>query len=228
MNRLCIWRAAQAAMALIFGAIVWLGVTAPAAAGPTLYTLTDLGTITGSGNSYAFSINSSGEIAGYSLAAGTDNLGNSVDHAFLYNGSMTDLGTLPGDADSVGLAINSSGNIAGFSSPNSSENGTHAILIDPTASTITDLGTLDNSGPNISLAYGLNDSNAVVGYSFEAFNVPEAGFLYGTNIAPIGADGDYALAINDSNTIAGSEQYYLIATTLLTSPRTSPIPKMEY
>ncbi|MDE3197296.1 MAG: PEP-CTERM sorting domain-containing protein, partial [Acidobacteriota bacterium] len=80
----------------------------PARAG-TIYTVTDLGTL-GGGSSYGQGINSSGEVAGSSYT-----VGNSAEHAFLWNGtSMLDLGTL-GGATSSASAINNSGEVVGIS-----------------------------------------------------------------------------------------------------------------
>ena len=184
-----------------------------ASGGPSLYKLTDLGTLGGS-NSYAFSINDAGAITGFSETTGTDPLGGEAEHAFLYTTSMVDLGTLPGDADSAGIAINSSGNIAGIAAPEGGAGGTggggeHGIYIQPSAETITDLGTLDNSGPNISYAYGINDDGDIVGYSFENFDIPQSPFIWtGASMVPDGSTSEYALAINDSGVGVGSQQVY--------------------
>ena len=55
-----------------------------------LYSVTDLGTLGGSG-SVGFGINNQGQVTGYSFTA------TGAEHAFLFsNGQMTDLGTLGG------------------------------------------------------------------------------------------------------------------------------------
>lgn len=65
-------------------------------------TITDLGTLGGSPNSFATSINNHDQIVGYSN-----------EHAFLYsNGVMTDLGTFDG-VSSAAYGINDSGQISG-------------------------------------------------------------------------------------------------------------------
>ena len=75
---------------------------------PPQYTVTDLGTL--GGDSYAFSINASGQVAGYSFLTG-----NSVDHAVRWaDTTPTDLGTL-GGGYSNGYGINASGQVAGAS-----------------------------------------------------------------------------------------------------------------
>jgi probable HAF family extracellular repeat protein len=70
--------------------------------------MTDLGTLGGS-YSYAYGINDSGQVVGYSRTAG------GLDHAFMWSGgTMTDLGTL-GGTYSRAYGINSSGKIVGYS-----------------------------------------------------------------------------------------------------------------
>ena len=72
--------------------------------------MTDLGTLPGGHDSYAESINDSGEVVG---AADTNH--QSTD-AFLYSdGKMTDVGTLPVGSDSIAVGINDSGDIVGTS-----------------------------------------------------------------------------------------------------------------
>lgn len=64
------------------------------------YTITDLGTLPGGGQSSGLGISRSGQVTGN---VGVD----SSTHAFLYsNGTMRDLGTLPGGMNSFGNRIN--------------------------------------------------------------------------------------------------------------------------
>src|ERR1700680_83879 len=70
----------------------------------------DLGTLGGTG-SYAYGINKSGEVVGYSLLAdGT------TYHAFLWTQAvgMQDLGTLGDGTSSIALAVGTSGRVLGY------------------------------------------------------------------------------------------------------------------
>jgi probable HAF family extracellular repeat protein len=181
------------------------------ASGPGVYTLTDLGTL-GGANSYAMSINDSGDIAGFSQVPGTDIIGDPLVHAFLYSSTMTDLGTLSGDVDSVGIAINSSGDITGYSGPyggyaNTNTATDHGVLFDTSTSTITDLGTL-SSAVNASWAFGINDNAWIVGYSFPGENEDEQSFTYVSGMDAFASQDQYALAINNANVIVGSDEMF--------------------
>jgi probable HAF family extracellular repeat protein len=84
--------------------------TAPAAM-PAVY---NLGTL-GGNSSYGYAVNDTGQVAGYSHT-----LGNTVRHAFRYDGTpgsggvMRDLGTL-GGTESEAYGINNAGQVAGYS-----------------------------------------------------------------------------------------------------------------
>jgi probable HAF family extracellular repeat protein len=117
----------------------------------------DLGTLGGTGESYAYGINDSGQVTGE--AGG---------HAFLYDGTMHDL-----EGGSGGLGINASGQVTGNS-------GTHAFLWTPTtpngaSGTLIDLGTL---GGGSSSGRGINASGHVVGTSYPTGNTASHAFLY--------------------------------------------------
>src|SRR5262245_29174684 len=71
------------------------------------FTVTNLGTL--GGNSYAYGVNSSGEVVGYSQLADFH-----TEHAFLWDGTMHDLGTL-GGASSHATGINDNGVVVGYS-----------------------------------------------------------------------------------------------------------------
>jgi probable HAF family extracellular repeat protein len=136
---------------------IWLltavlaGATVVSAASPysLTYSLTDLGTREGS-RSYALVINSSGQVAGFSVSP------DGRQHALLYDGSgVRDLGTLGGD-HSDATAINASGQVVGWAQNPSGQ--THAFLYDGAA--MRDLGTL---GGNHSDALAINAPGQVVG-----------------------------------------------------------------
>jgi probable HAF family extracellular repeat protein len=145
----------------------------------------DLGTLTGA-NSFAFSINSAGQIVGESdtFITGTNHPST---RAFVYkNGTMSDLGafgffcTRPFEGSdeetcfehSSATDINDREQIAGFSSTDD-RGYQHAFLI--TGDVMQDLGTL---GGSQSWAQAVNDSGQVVGSSLTADDVAYHAFLF--------------------------------------------------
>jgi probable HAF family extracellular repeat protein len=97
--------------------------------------MADLGTL-GGDLSYAYGINSSGQVVGYAYTAD-----DTAPHAFLYsNGSMTDLNSLIDSGSGWALrdaeAINDLGQIVGYGA--SPSGLTHAFLLTP----IPEPGTL--------------------------------------------------------------------------------------
>jgi probable HAF family extracellular repeat protein len=159
--------------------------------GGVTYSITDLGTLGGTG-SYAKGLNSSGQVVGYSYMAG-----NQVSHAFLYDGgTMHDLGTL-GGTNSFASAINDSGQAVGRSHI-SNDAAEHAFLHDGT--TMHDLGTLP--GCTRSDANDINAAGHVVGSSCAAV-------LYdGTTMHELTTPGLGAIpeAINDHGQVVGQFQ----------------------
>jgi probable HAF family extracellular repeat protein len=114
----------------------------------------DLGTF-GGPHSQAMDINDRGDVVGNAVT------GSGYLHAFLYSkGEMRDLGTLdPSEpsAWSIAFALNSRGTIVGQGATGSTA---RAFSFD--GNRITDLGTL---GGTWSGAFGINDSNRIVGVS---------------------------------------------------------------
>ncbi len=172
-------------------------------ASPGPYTITDLGTL-GGADSRAFSLNDSGQVAGWAFVSG--GLGNGVSHAFRYTGgSMTDLGTL-GGTNSGAYGINSAGYVAGASWTTSDPNnmGRHAFLYDGT--NMNDLGTL---GGSESGAYMVNVNNKVVGWANNAAGQYRA-FMYdhsSKSMSDLGAlpTGTVSCAqgVNDNDEVVG-------------------------
>jgi probable HAF family extracellular repeat protein len=166
------------------------------------YSIFDLGTLGGE-SSYAYGINASGQVVGYSLPPGLSGW-----HAFA-TPPMQDLGTLGGDG-SFAWGINDSGQVVGDSQTAASNAVTHAFLYDATATpAMQDLGTL---GGTTSSAYGINTSGQAVGNSRTAGSFEHA-FLYDGTATPamqdLGTLGGYysfAYGINNSSQVVGNAQ----------------------
>jgi len=157
----------------------------------------------GGNTSEASSINNLSQIVGWS-----DLSGDLVEHAFLYAaGHSKDLGVLPGGTFSEALHINDSGQVVGVG--NTTGGAFDAFLY--SGGVLSDLGTL---GGNTSVAYGINNSGDIVGYSYiTPSNTTTDGFIYSNgamtdlnDLTMTGAGGhtlDAALAINDGGQIVG-------------------------
>jgi probable HAF family extracellular repeat protein len=195
---------------------------APAGAATTTYTITNLGTLGGTGEfpqTEPSAINAGGQATGFSYTSQVITFTCPVhykpprtcsyhpQHAFLYsNGTMTDLGTL-GGIGSSGFAINRSGEVAGVAQTATGKSD--AALW--TGTTTVDLGALAPlSSGSKSEATGINDSGQVVGYWYPSgtggvrpwlysngtmTSLPEPSNLTSTSCAPG--------AINNSGEIVG-------------------------
>jgi len=155
----------------------------------------DLGTLPGYTASVGYSVNSSGQVVGYSSSS-------SVNHAFLYsNGSMTDLGTLLGYTSSIARHINNNGQVVGYST---SSSVIHAFLY--SNGSMTDLGTL--GGAKSSFAFGINNLGEIVGdSSYSSTSSVLNAFLYSSGtMHDLGTPGisSVAEAINDNGQVVGA------------------------
>lgn len=176
------------------------GVLLPAAARAAIYTVQDLGDLPGGSNaSYAFGINDSGQVVGYSEAV-------TGDRAFLWTsgGGMQNLGDLAGGSDvSYAYGINNSGQVVGASH---GVTGQHAVLW--TSGGIQDLGDLPGGG-DFGLAWRNNESGQVVGYSNAATG--QRAFLWTSgggmqNLGDLlgGADNSVAWGVNEAGQVVGN------------------------
>ena len=143
---------------LRFALLLLLCPTAPAVHAQQQYLpVTDLGTL--SGGSYGYSVNNSGQVAGYFDTPPSPYYGT---RPFFWSGGvMTDLGTLGGTL-SHAYGINSAGQIAGDSSTGTLDaygrSISHAFLYSGGA--MTDIGTL---GGSVSIGKGINASGQITG-----------------------------------------------------------------
>ncbi len=154
------------------------------------------------GGSMATGINDRGQIVGWS-----SNKMGSVNLAFLYtDGKMKAIGKVPGEPVTHALpsfSINNRGQVIGFSS-----NAGDAQLL--SGGRLKDLGSLNGLG---SVALGINDDGAVVGYSYLT---PYRDFLHTgtvhpfvyqsghmTDLGTLGGTSAGATAIDDDGDIVG-------------------------
>ncbi len=172
------------------------------------YNIVDLGTLEGDTASYAYALNNSGQVVGYSKN------GSGVEHAFLYSGSgpMTVINTL-GGTNNRAYGINNYGKVVGYSQT-TNNTAVQAFLYTSTSMTaLSTLGGLNNR------AYGINDAGQIVGWSEvgggggggSGGGADTHGFLY--NIANglttdlhnpgLGGTNSRAYAINAGGQIAG-------------------------
>jgi probable HAF family extracellular repeat protein len=186
--------------------LMWVGV---GVAGATTYTITDLGTFIGSGNSSAYGINDSGQITG---AADTVVLGHTVQHAFLRSasGTMTDLGSLGVETSELtypdfGRGVNASGQVTGYGYYAFLGTSNHAFCY--SGGTMTDVGNV----VGVSDCYGMAiaDNGTIAGYknsgSPRAFIYSSGTTLTDLDLLPGGTAKNVAYAINSAGTkVAGS------------------------
>jgi probable HAF family extracellular repeat protein len=146
-----------------------------------------------------FSINSSGQITGYSDLSSSPT---GLQHAFLYSGGkMSDLGVrLTVLVNSYGYGINALGHVVGLAY-DATFTAPHAFFFD--GSHAMDLGLFGGQG---SSALAINDQDNIVGYYTDT-NSLDRGFSYlrgtMTDLGTLGGGFSYPLALNNSNAIVG-------------------------
>lgn len=125
----------------------------------SLYSVTDLGSLTGEAYSYATDINDSGEVAI-----------NSLKGSFFYsNGSLKKISPLPGDNQLAVTGINNLGQVVGNSIGNTDSDNNAFIYSN---------GTTQNIGVK-GIPYAINDSGEVVGGTTGGGIFPKLAFPYG-------------------------------------------------
>ncbi|MEP6605441.1 MAG: PEP-CTERM sorting domain-containing protein [Nitrosospira sp.] len=190
-------------------AVIFIGVfgaSIPAMASVD-WTFKKLGT-PGSLRSAAFSINDSGQVAGFSSTSTS-----LTEQAFITgaNGTgVTILGALGGPTSDA-VDINASGRAVGEALIDENYSHNHAFITNANGSGMTDLGTL---GGTWSQALSINDSGRTVGYSFTSKNTRETEHAFITNangigltdLGTLGGSSSQARGINNSGQVIGVSQ----------------------
>ena len=189
---------------LVLTALIFLGIVIPqpAEAQQPAYTITDLGTF-GGAQSAAFSINNSGQVAGFAETV------DGRSQAFVYtDGTLFNLGTL-GGFDSYAYRISDSGFVIGRANNASGKNRAFVAILN---SSMFDISSLDRMlGGSFSVALGVNGLGQVVGYFHSAaahMASRNRVFLYSnqqvTDLGTFGGEDGIVTAINDSGQMAGN------------------------
>jgi probable HAF family extracellular repeat protein len=161
---------------------------------------TDLGTLGGAEESWAYDINDAGRVVGESHAA------NAPSRAFITGpdgAGMTDLGTLGGNS-SHAYGINDMGQVVGESTARTNPYQGHAFITGPDGVGMTALGTLGG----FSRAFGINEMGQVAGVAefstlrFHAFITGPNGVGM-TDLGTLGGDYSIAYGINDAGQVVG-------------------------
>ncbi|WP_251956361.1 DUF3466 family protein [Nostoc commune] len=147
----------------------------------SLYSVTDLGSLTGEAYSYATGINDSGEVAI-----------NSLSRSFLYsNGSLQEISPLPGDNQLAVSSINNLGQVVGNSANSNNFTTNNPFLY---SNGITQPLPIQNAIP-----YAINDRTQIVGGAGEL-----GAFLYSNGaVTSIGSLDSVAYSLNNLGQIVG-------------------------
>jgi len=192
---LCLALACHLALALI--------ASRPAAADS--YTVTDLGLLPGTANSWVWqqTINNDGVVAVYANSIADPNAFTGDSSYLWQNGQITPLPGLPGATDTIAFALNNHGQVVGRSTVPGAPN--HPVLWDQGVIQMLDELPGDNKGA----ALGINDHGQVVGYSAStATGIRTAVIWYKGTLSqlpslPGGGGFDEALGINEKGQIVG-------------------------
>lgn len=160
------------------------------------YNVTDLGVFSGGSQSYAYDINESGEVVGFSTSSDGA-------RGFIWDSinGMRNLGALRNDPSSFALGINDGSAVAGYSGSGLMRTGFDWTL--PTG--LHDLGTYGDD--EISLGIDINNTGQVVGVSGFDGGAKRA-FLYDpssgmSDLGSLNGVGTFARGINSSSLVVG-------------------------
>jgi probable HAF family extracellular repeat protein len=158
------------------------------------FNYTDLGALSGGGDSFSTSVNNSGQVAGFSSVAG------GYRNATLWDETLR---KLPGGGDySEGWGINDRGQVAGISWSSTNDDLTRATVWD--GSMAMNLGMVP--GADASHARAINNSGQVAGWA-TTDGSSRATIWNGTTATQLGAvpgaDASYGRAINNHGQVAG-------------------------
>jgi len=164
----------------------------------------DLGTLPGGDDSFAFAINTSGQVAGAASSPITSYL-----QAILWSKAhgMQNLGALVTAGSSEAVAINRFGKVVGIS--DAADGGMHAFVWTK-AGGMQDLGTI--SGSTYSSANGVNDRGEIAGYANCGTTCGHALFWSSSgtlqDLGALGGLNSYATGINNSGQVVGWVAYH--------------------
>jgi probable HAF family extracellular repeat protein len=183
---------------LTFLLVMLVTLRTSAAWGQVEYTVTDLGTLGGTG-SLGTAVNNRGQVSGKSFLPDDTEI-----HAFVWeNGVMVDLGTLGGSPSEASF-LNQRGQLAGGSYL-AGNTVTHAVLWNK--GLIADLGTLGGSN---SFGSGINSRGHVAGFSDLAGQVASHAFLWIdgviTDLGTLGGANSWSWNLDDRDRAAGASE----------------------